>query len=230
VRKENPEKKVQGIVLTLNELSTDMNDFEVVKYDTFLHHVKKELGVNLANANYKYIYLLLDVMENMKNLKEGNKVDEKLVSFISKNESKIKDFVGDLKKYQAELRRTVNEVNNLVEEEVNGVKVKKWATRNINELYDIAVVDIELVNNVRIAIDSVIDHNGWRHEVFQRERGYNSDSFNLEQYCNERNIKVESINGRKHILSEKHPFNTGKQEIANKINSLLDRLTKGTYK
>lgn len=224
VNKQFQEQQIVPIVLCLHTPAFNhVSGFHVITYEQYFAKLRFYLANKIETADFRYMQILTDLMVNMKKLKEGTKMDDKFIEFVSKHDEELIELVKKIKSYRDTLRKKVKEVNGLLPDEVNGVKLKKWECRDLNQLFDIAVIDIVLPEkDVKVAIDSVLDHKGWRFEIFTRG---NPSDFNVIEYCILKGIAGEANGGRLHPI-EVFEFNSKPEQIKEYVVSLLEQLTK----
>lgn len=222
VEKQFPQQKVLPIVLCLHTPTTEnLFGFQVITYDKFFQTLRSHLGNVIDRADFRYMQLLTDLIVNMEKLKEGTKMDDKFLEFVSDHDEELVDLVKKIKTYRDTLRSKVKEVNGLLPDEVNNLKLKKWEHRDLNQLFDIAVIDVVLSNDAKLAIDAVLDHKGWRIEIFQRGIQPN---FDVVAHCQSKGIAGEVKNGRFHS-EQKFKFNSNPDSVAEHIKNILEKLT-----
>ncbi|WP_053367802.1 PD-(D/E)XK nuclease family protein [Bacillus sp. FJAT-27245] len=222
IKIEYPNRKIYPIVLCLTApLSySQVDGFSVITYEAFFKNVRALLGDIIETVNLRYFQILADLMDNVRKLKEGTKMDETFVKFIEQNNEELMRLIKDINVYRNTLRKKVKEVNSLLPETINEIKLTKWEYRDLNQLYDIAVTDLVLNGNVKIALDVIIDHNGWRIEIIQRGNGVD-----LKEFCSNKGI-YGGMEGNKLAVHSSLPFNENPTNISEKAYELLDALTK----
>lgn len=96
-----------------------MNTFgyKVFTYDVFFQSLKTRLGNAIGRADLRYMQLLTDLIVNMEKLKEGTKMGDKFLKFVSDHEEELIDLVKKIKTYLDTLRNKVKEVNRLLPDE-----------------------------------------------------------------------------------------------------------------
>lgn len=169
---------IKGIVLSLNKQEKYDNRYEYITYDVLINKIKSKLGYYAINANSKYLTFLFDFLSNIENLKRGINMDMEFIKFIRKNEEEVKEINRKLKEVHDQFRNKVKLVNNLVLEMINDSSIKQWPWRELPDLFDVAVTDIQ-IGVLRIAIHAEIGTNGWRFCIF--ERGDNIDLEKLQK-------------------------------------------------
>ena len=211
-----------GILLTLYKTQSIHPAFVNITYQTFIHKIKHNLG-NYLNANYnKFLFLLLEFINNLEYLSApGVNMDTKFIDFIRKNEEEVKQFGIALKAFHDDLRRLVKDVNSIVLEQINDSAVKQWPYRELPKLYDTAVSDFRLSNGVDLAIDSVVNASGWEFQIFVRR--YNGNQFDLEFYCKNKGL-IGTMREERFILSEHYELEVKPEDIAMMIVELIKRL------
>lgn len=104
---------------------------------------------------------------------------------------------------------------------MNNLKLKKWEHRDLNELFDIAVIDFVLPNDAKLAIDTVLDHKGWCFQIFQR--GVQSN-FDIVEFCKGKGVTREVKNGR-FQSDQTFDFNSNPDDVAEHVKTILETLT-----
>lgn len=224
-KRAHPGKAITCILLCLSPPSdsVDLAGFQVVTYDQFFNQVKGKLGFMLASCDLRYLSILADLMENMTYLKEGTSMSTGFLEFLSKHEDSVNRLVKDIKQFRDDLRSRVKSVIDLVPGKINGLEAKRWAWRDLNALYDIAVTDLVLVNGAKIAIDSIISHKGWSFEIYQRA---GQPVLNLAEFCKEQGLHGQLTTTSRFRLAETLSYSATPSEVALKISEIAHSIAK----
>jgi hypothetical protein len=83
----NPAIKII-LCLKKDALVTD-HGFKMISYDEFSECLLKKIGPGLLDANPRYLGLLLEFLNTMKNLKTGTHMDAELVEFFKSNSQTV---------------------------------------------------------------------------------------------------------------------------------------------
>jgi hypothetical protein len=210
------------VVLSLRSESNLPPSYINITYEQFLPVVQANVGHHALNANSKYVILLLDFIETIRNLYMKPTVNEAMFNLIADNEHQIKELSNEHKKLLSQLYGTVSAISELVPERAG---VKKW----IWEKY-VLVHDFTMKDNVRVAIDCATDFKKSEIEIFLRDKIDNPwstlDQLNI--------IKDQQGNFKKskrgYILFEKQiPFyELEPAEIAEVLNMSVGKVLKQT--
>lgn len=212
-----------GILLTLENNSPNHKDFINVTYDAFLKNIKAHLGAYIDSNYNKYLFLLIELLNNIQALQSREYfMNLEFIKFISNHAEEIQRLNKQLKEYHNSLRKLVNEVNAYVEEAIKNNGIKLWAYRELQNLFDTAVTDLHLDNNIQVAIDSVVDYKGWRFEIFLRKN--DNPDFSIEKYCKAKGLDGYMKNNR-FVLNKTRPIETKSNEIANIIVDIIKKIT-----
>lgn len=223
IQKEYPGKTIFPIVLCLHSPVEEsrVDGYNIITYENYFNQFRNLIGSVIDKVDLRYMQIMTDLMTNMNKLKEGTKMDEQFINFVTEHNDELIKLVQEIKTYRDTLRKKVKEVNSQLPEEVNGIKLKLWEHRDLNQLFDIAVIDIVFENAVKLAIDSVIDHQGWRFEIFQRGSAL---GFNVAEFCKEKGIIGDLKDGR-YRVTQTFPFNENLENVVEEIKNLLDVIT-----
>ena len=214
--------KTFGIVLSMWRLDLKHPEFVNVVYSDFTLIVRKNLGNYITRDSNQYVFLLIDLIDNLDSLNKGGiSVNSEFVDFIRKNTESVERFGNELKLYHDDLRRIVKEVNAIVVELIEDSSIKQWPWRNLPELYDVAVTDFELENGISIAIDATVDALGWKFTIFIR-KGSNID-FSLNERCISAGLGG-NMEGNRFVLEDQLSLETDSSAVAQKIVELIGKL------
>lgn len=218
-------KYTYGILLALYETDPQESDFINVTYSNFIAKIRKNLGCFVGRSYNKYLFLLIELINNLEELQTGGmSMNSEFVKFVKDNYNEVRKFSAELKRYHDDLRRVVREVNSIVVEKIKSESIKQWAWRDPSDgLYDVAVTDIKLDNGIGIAIDSKIDCRGWRFEIFVRNNP--GKDFSISDFCNKQGFNGK-LEGGRFVLNDTFPIDAKPYEIAGKIVDIIKRITK----
>jgi len=209
-----------GILLTLYKTDPKHKDFINVTYSRFLSKIRNNLGNFLGNSPNKYLFLLIDLINNIDHLNKGTtSMNSDFANFVKENHEEVKRFGAELKSFHDTLRKIVKDVNSIVSDKIADIELKQWAWRELPSLYDVAVSDFQLNNGVGIAINSGIDANHWSFGIFVRNNP--GVDFSIKDFCVELGLNGNLENNR-FILDETLSTDTKVQDVANKIISIIN--------
>lgn len=220
--KNNKKVSPIGILLTVNKTNPNHSNYLNITYSRFINKIKENIGNFIVESYNKYLFLLLELINNLEYLSaRGAVMNTDFVKFIKDNEEEIKRLGKELKLFHDDLRRLVKEVNSIVDKLVVDSDVRQWPYRELPELYDTAVSDFSVKIGIDMAIDSIVDPNGWEFQIFIRRD--NSVQLNLSEYCNSKGLDGETRDGR-FILSKHFPLDTKPIDVAQQIAQLINTL------
>lgn len=211
-----------GIVLSIREIEPINPNFVFLTYSKYFEIVKSKLGHYLGTTNNQYLFLLIDLINNIERIHQGGvSMNSEFLKFVRNNKEEVYKFGAELKTFHHDLRNIVRQVNSNVLELIRDNSVKQWLTRSLPHLYDIAVSDFIISNGIGLAIDSKIDPENWEYEIFVRSNPGNS--FSLEDFCSSKGL-IGIIIDERFILKEKTPLETDPGEVAQKLVKLIKTL------
>lgn len=200
---------VYAFVLSLKPISIKHQKYVYIEYEQLFDQVKSRLGEYITRSNQRYLFLLIDFITNIENLKKGNIMDYEFISYVREHINEIEIVNRQLKKIHDDFREVVEKVNAQISEKFQTDKVKTWTWRKLPDFYDTAVTDIYL-DDVIIAFDSRIRLDGWEFIVFTRK---NKNGFDLNTYLQARGMKYTS-----------EPFNKFKLDMHFDIQEMTDNV------
>jgi len=217
--RERYNNNAYGVILSIWEIDPKNIDYVNVNYSLFFDILKSKLGHFLGVQNNQYLFLLIDLINNIQELEHGgSSMNPEFLSFIRRNKEGVLKFGTELKIYHDELRNIIKQVNSTVIEILQDPSVKQTPWRRLPELCDYAVSDFRLENGVRIAIDSRADPDKWEFRIYViREQGLD---LSIGDHCVNKGLIGEVIDNR-FLLNETLPIETDPIEVANKIVDLI---------
>lgn len=219
--------KVIAYVLSLfpqpPELKHKYKKYLFITYEMLFEEIRKRIGEFMTDSNQRYLPLLFDFMKNIENLKRGNVMDLEFIDFVKENQKDVEKINIRLKQLHDDLRKIVQSVNSTVFDKFGSEKIKQWPYRALPGIFDTAVSEIKLENEV-VIIDATINLPGWSFEIFMRKP---SAVFVLESYLDLIGIKY-AINAKGRCqLPQNYNINESKFVIANFIIELIENILKG---
>ena len=178
---------------------------------------------SFIDRNYnKYMFLLIDLINNLETLQSGaSSMNSEFVKFIKNNHEEVQRLGAELKAYHDDLRRIVKEVNSIVVETINDSEIKQWAWRELPKLFDVAVSDFKLNNGIGIAVDSWIDPDKWQFDIFVRSNP--GIDFSINDFCINLGFDGNLKNNR-FVLNGTMPVEAKPQDVAKKITKIISKI------
>lgn len=150
------------VLLTVTPSSAGREEgFDNLTYTTFVRQMRLQLGRHVSDADTRYLTLFLDFLNTLENLKEGTRLDRKLVAFLAKRRDGVVDLLKQVEDLNKELEEKGKELQSLID--VQGY-------RNIEQSFycDRKELFCDLVHNVRISksltvcVEASVFPNGWQ--------------------------------------------------------------------
>lgn len=162
---------VVNIVLSLNKLNTieDLaliknNNFINITYDELIKKIKSKIGNYIDNMDFGYVFYLKEFMKTIENLNPKTMEQKPLWNFFRSNSDSIQELVNqfnDYKKYLYNKIFILQEYITINEHAPNCIK--RWVYNKC-----VLVLDYEFEEKYKIAIDTTIDIDGWKIQIFGR--------------------------------------------------------------
>ncbi len=211
-----------GVVLSILDIEPTNPNFVFLTYSKYFEIVKSKLGHHLGTTNNQYLFLLIDLINNIESIQQGGvSMNSEFLKFVRNNKEEVYKFGAELKIFHHDLRNIVRRVNSNVLELVHDNSVKQWLTRTLPHLYDIAVSDFIIHNGIELAIDSKIDPENWEYKIFVRKN--HGIEFSLEDFCSSKGL-IGTVIDERFVLNEKTPLETDPVDVAQKIVNLIRTL------
>ena len=216
-----------GIVLSLQPMKIDNPKFNGVTYSSLLTQVKKNMGFYLMKSNPKYTPFLLDFINNIECLLNGEVMDKELNEFMREHEKEAIEFVEKVNEVRKELRGKVNVVTALLNERITDkTNLEIWKWRDNQEIIDDAVVDYYPTENLDIAFDSYIKLDGWSFVLWNRNENVGKTT-SLTDF-----IAKSSLDGtwksddgiEKYWLTKTFPFDTSLETVCEYTATIVGKL------
>lgn len=215
-RKGKDELNVVKIVLSLLDNQSGMRGgFENVTYEKFISELRSQLGFYVADADARYVMLLVDLMSSMENLKRGQTMDQEWVNFLESHKEDIEDMWQQINKFRGHLRGEVKRLGGMIVCDSSVVNQRLW--RETDLLCDILVHDIKIADDLIVGIDTVLSAKGWEIQVFVRPGG-NRDK--LKALVDSSGLKFDEK--ERFVCTETFPFNAQLESIQPLLQKVVD--------
>ena len=149
----------------------DVEPFKNITYEQLFKEVRSLLGHRVSRADTRYLTFMLDFLNTLDGLREGRIMNEELASFLEKDDNltKARRFFKEIDTFKNELRRKVLDLEKQLGDVVGNICVSQQKWREPHGLYDILGHDFKHFSfGNSIALDTIVDPNGWRFEIFLR--------------------------------------------------------------
>jgi len=215
-------KKILLFLLGLNLTQSIKNsDFVFVSYVELFSEIRLRIGDYLTHSDQKYLSLLLDFMISIENLQRGYRMDKQLFNFIRKNSDEVIEIMSKVNEYKAELREKVKEVGDKTIVHAS-LPINKFYYRESGKLSDILVHDIEFPDGIKVAIDAILNPEGWEIQIFSRRQEHRET---VKSILNEKGI---SINGKDRFNYKKFDFEESQDIVAKELTFLIEKIAANT--
>lgn len=201
--------------------------FQNITHEQFIVEIRGLLGGYVGEADTRYLTYLLDFLNTLDHLQEGMAMNPGLVGFLASNQDKVKSFLEEIEKFRGELRKKVEGLRDLIQ--VGSFRhVSQWPWRSRGyPLHDVLVHDITFDDDFVVAIDTVVEPNGWEIQIFLRKR---RRDIVMQQRLKEL-LQVQGIpvgagmnkDGR-YIHQNRFDYTAGFAEIARVVQSVVDKI------
>ncbi len=191
--------------------------FKNFTYTDFVAEIRAMLGQYVAEADTRYLTLLLDFLNTMENLHKETRMNEQFVGFLSERYDEIEALLGEIKTFRDELRRKVRALGALVDVE-EYQNVSQWVYREQTSLYDMLGHDIRVYDDLPVIVDTTIYPSGWEVAVELR-RGSGIES-RLSELLRHLDITVED---ERDFVHARFRYDESMERIAPVVQSLVDK-------
>ncbi|MDE3000448.1 MAG: PD-(D/E)XK nuclease family protein [Gemmatimonadota bacterium] len=195
----------------------DVGRFKNITYEQLVAQIRTLHGDYVAHADIRYLTFMLDFLNTLENLREGWELNAKTAEFLAKdnNLEKARHFFGEIDMYKGELRKTVSELGNGLNDIANDGRVSQGKWREKHGLYDILYHDVEHsdFSDDKIVLNAKIDPRGWSFEMFLR--GGQPDSVTLEKFNSLlHKLEIEFQDEYRFTLQKRFSYTCELQEVA----------------
>ncbi|MGL4205107.1 MAG: PD-(D/E)XK nuclease family protein [Aeromonadaceae bacterium] len=201
---------VYAIVLSLVKQTPSDNRWTYITYSELFEKVRNNIGAYITIGNRRYLNLCFEFIENIENLIGNHEMDENFINFLSTNTSAVQELIKKTNEVRNELRKKVQRVGALIIEQVNDTRLKQWEWRKGQEIYDVAVSDIQHPEG-KITVHSELFLDGWKFSVFTRENWYPIKK--LSDICIDLDMDGNVENGR-FKLNKSFDFSVEEQTVS----------------
>ncbi|MCB9233370.1 MAG: PD-(D/E)XK nuclease family protein [Bacteroidia bacterium] len=184
-----------GIVLSPKPLSG--NDaqkaidagFHTITYEELGKKVYSLIGAKLSQANLKYTTYLTDLFQSIENL-SLNTMNQQMIEFFATHKEALNTLFEEKARLDKEIKGKVLALSELMGEQGAESECRKWIFRSFCLVFDLS--------KHGIAIDTILEADGWRINVFFR--GNEGNNKNIPEFLRERGFQAPQ--------NEKSPYNT----------------------
>ena len=164
-------KRICKFLLTLDQNDAGIvHGFKNLTYVRFIDAIRQRIGHHTVHADTRYLVLLIELLNTLENLQVGTHMDPQFVGFLVARSNDVVALLGEVDKFKKELRTKVTELGALINlsERPN---VRQGFYRESGWLGDDLVHDIQLADGMLVAIDTVIEPQGWDIRIWPRRGG-----------------------------------------------------------
>lgn len=150
-------------------------DFEVATYDTLFRQIEVSLGSHIAKANRRYVDMLLDLMQSIRELGESRmEFDPDFLSFVTNEAEDLHQLLERIDKLKKEMRERVGDVRDRVSEQLDAEGPDLSTVlyrRHPFEFFDsVAIKDLEPVSGMVIELHCRLRTDGWEFRIKPKGR------------------------------------------------------------
>jgi hypothetical protein len=175
-------RKPVCIVLSLNKLtsSEDMeklntNNFVNVTYEQLFQNIKQNIGRHLNSSNISYINHLTDFIKSIENLTPKTMENKALWTFFKNNSETIQELTGCFSEYKNSLFQKIYQLNDTLPQNEFAPSVdRQWIYEGFCLVHDYTIN-----SKYNLAVDTKIDINGWKIQLFGRNSHSTNFIFNV---------------------------------------------------
>jgi hypothetical protein len=230
------DKKPINIILSLYKLSSQQ-DIEKARADNLINityedlfsNIKKNIGSYLSHSNPTYSIYLTDFMKSIQNLKPATMENKVLWNFFRDNSEIVQELTDKFSEYKNFVFSKTDKLKEfLPKEEFAPTAIKQWIWDGRKEDEDcITLVHDYKILEFEISVDSSIDMNGWRIELFGRNQASNDYMFN--KMCADINFlqkPFDQYEKNERLIIERFETEIELEKVATTLKDLLTRIEK----
>ena len=150
------------ILLTVTPSNAGSEEgFDNITYGRLVREIRSRIGRHISVADTRCLTLFLDFLNTLDNLKEGTRMDQKLIAFLANRRGDVLELLTKVEDFNKELEKKGKELRTLVD--VGGyenVEQRFWCDRK--ELYCDLYHDIQVSETLTIAVEASILPEGWQ--------------------------------------------------------------------
>lgn len=169
--------ELKMLLLTVFPVPTNQNfyGFVHIPYSKFFDNLCVLLDEEYKGEQCnKYLVLLRDFIETIKNLERGSKMDAEMIALFRRRGEDIYLLVTERNNFLTEMKKKITELAGLIEcKNLENVKSRNEAKGK--EPRHTLIYDIRISDELTVAIDCMLSAKGWRILAFDRKRP-NADS------------------------------------------------------
>ena len=211
------------ILLTISRNDAGCEEgFGNVTYDRFIGQIRSKLGHHVAEADTRYLTLLLDFLNTLENLNRGTRMNKEFVQLLADRQEQVEPFLAGIESFKAEMREKVQELGSLIqlENHRNVKQLKPWQDPTV-PYYDLPH-NIRVSKNLVIQVDTSIFSTGWEIWIHPLEGSY----LELKDFLQELKIPFEEYEeeGVLHRDNFKYKYGDNLDGVSTLLQDLIDKL------
>lgn len=222
------------ILLTVTPSSAGSEEgFDNITHARLVREIRERMGHHVSDADTRYLTLFLDFLNTLENLKEGTRMDQKLVAFLAKRREYVVDLLTKVEDFNKELDKKGKELRTLIDVEGHeNVEQSFWCDRK--ELYYDLIHYIQISETLTIVLEASIFPEGWQIWMWPRGGDHSvlEDRSEMKDVLDRLEIPADEYydEGFLHRLSfdHEHHENLGYDEdidsVAELLQGLIDKL------
>jgi hypothetical protein len=220
-RLSGSDKQLHTIILTLLP-HEDISEFKVITYDNFFESLKKTIGGYAINADSKFLGFLFDFIVTMENLNKEPEMDDQVEELMTSRKQDVKKVIDLVKNYKAHLRNRTTALRDRLNYEINGITLQPAFYSERDSISDCLYIDIPLRGGTVLAIDTILEPEGWNIICFSRQ----VSKLHLVKKVLDQMGKDYTINSSQRLEVANFAKNESLGVVAQELQSLLDSITK----
>ena len=218
------------IVLCLRKEGLDPDHgFRMISYDEFSECLLKNIGTELLDANPRYLALLLDFVNTMKNRKTGTHMDPNLVEFFKKNLKTIVELYRQAENLRSELEQKTDELKQDMKIPP-GIRPRSYnkVEEGYDYFYSTVYCEVDIPDGIRLVLEVTVrrkegdENDGWQIYAHARK---GSQQQQVNDWLKKKKIPRLTQDSGDWIYAE-CPFNESVESVRTKYEELINRVYK----
>ncbi len=200
--------------------------FKNLTYAEFVDQIRSMLGQYVSGADPRYLTIFLDFLTTLENLREGTRMNEDLIKLFSERTDDAENLFAEMMNFKDELRKKVRELGALIDVR-EYEHVRQYFYRERAKLFDDLGHDIRVSKDLLVAIDTVIDAEGWRSYIWPRQGDRSELAILLESLeipFEEASILIPSTQNKRFVYSTRFGYSENLDRISPILQDLVDKL------
>lgn len=213
------------ILLTLSRNDAGYEyGFRNLTYDKFIDQMRSRLGHHVADADHRYLTLLLDFLNTLEDLKRGTRMNKEFVQLLAERQEQVQPFLTGIESLKAEMREKLQVLKGLIQLDKHPKVQQLKPQQDPTFPYDYLPHNIRVSKDLMVRVGTTISPMGWEIWIHPLEGSYSDLKSLLQRLEIQFEEYEEEEEGVLHRDSYKHKYDDDLEGISSLLQELIDKI------